>query len=251
MRRAAFALGARRGAGRAMTAALIETRALGKSFGPTPVLRDVNLSVEAGRGAAVIGTNGAGKSTLIALLAGLSAPTSGVAMLFGEPARALAPAFRRRVGLLSHQSFLYPNLTARENLEFYATLYGVGDARAAAAQWLDRVALGGVAEARVRGFSRGMEQRLAIARAMLARPDVLLLDEPFAALDADGAALAAALMREAIGRGCAVLASAHSAGAMEQMGFAIFTLSRGRLVPGETSVTRQSPPRPSLARQVS
>jgi ABC-type multidrug transport system ATPase subunit len=86
---------------------------------------------------------------------------------------------------------------------------------------------------------------------MLARPDVLLLDEPFAALDADGAALAAALVREAIGRGCAVVASAHSASAMEQMGFVVFTLSRGRLVPGDASAARQSPPRPSLARQVS
>ena len=90
----------------------------------------MNLSVEAGRGAAVVGANGAGKSTLIRLLAGLSAPSLGAALLFGEPARALRPALRRRVGLLSHQSMLYPNLTARENLEFYATLYGVEDARA-------------------------------------------------------------------------------------------------------------------------
>jgi len=167
-----------------MTAALIEARALGKSFGPTPVLRDVNLSVEAGRGAAVVGANGAGKSTLIRLLAGLSAPSLGAAMLFGEPACSLKPALRRRVGLLSHQSFLYPNLTARENLEFYATLYGVEGVRAAAIEGLERVALGAAADARVRGFSRGMEQRLALARAMLARPDVLMLDEPFAALDA-------------------------------------------------------------------
>src|SRR5882724_1149265 len=96
MRRAAFRIGARGGAGRAMTAALIEARALGKSFGPTPVLRDVNLSVGAGRGAALIGANGAGKSTLIRLLAGLAAPTLGAALLFGEPARSLGPASRRR-----------------------------------------------------------------------------------------------------------------------------------------------------------
>ena len=234
-----------------MTAALIEARALGKSFGPTPVLRDVNLSVEAGRGAAVIGANGAGKSTLIRLLAGLSAPNLGAALLFGEPARSLKPALRRCVGLLSHQSMLYPNLTARENLEFYATLYGVEGARAAATEWLERVALGAAAEVRVRGFSRGMEQRLAIARAMIARPDVLMLDEPFAALDADGAALAAALVREAMDRGCAVLASAHSAGPLENLGFAVLTLSRGRLMSAEPSAARQSAPRAPLARQVS
>jgi heme exporter protein A len=234
-----------------MTAALIEARSLGKSFGPTPVLRDVNLSVGAGRGAAVIGANGAGKSTLIRLLAGLSAPTLGAALLFGEPARSLRPASRRRVGLLSHQSFVYPNLTARENLEFYATLYGVEYARAVATEWLERVALGAAAEARVRGFSRGMEQRLALARAMLARPDVLLLDEPFAALDADGAALAAALVGETMARGCAVLASAHSAGAFEEMGFAVLILNRGRLVRAEPLAARQSTARPPLARQVS
>ncbi len=233
-----------------MTAALVEARALGKSFGPTPVLRDVNLSVEAGRGAAVVGANGAGKSTLIRLLAGLSAPSLGAAMLFGEPACSLEPALRRRVGLLSHQSFLYPNLTARENLEFYATLYGVEGVRAAAIEWLERVALGAAADARV-GFSRGMEQRLALARAMLARPDVLMLDEPFAALDADGAALAAALVREAMDRGCAVLASAHSAAALEELGFAVLTLSRGKLLRAEPSVMRQSGARPPLARQVS
>lgn len=229
-----------------MTAPLIEARALGKSFGPTPVLREVNLSVEAGGGLAVVGANGAGKSTLIRLLAGLSAPSFGDAMLFGEAARRLAPALRRRVGLLGHQSFLYPNLTARENLEFYAALYGVEDAQRTVAEWLERVALGAAADARVRGFSRGMEQRLALARAMLARPDVLMLDEPFAALDGDGAALAAALVREAMGRGCAVLASAHSAEPLAELGFAVLALARGKLVRAEPGAAR-----PPLARQVS
>jgi heme exporter protein A len=234
-----------------MTGALVEARALGKSFGPTPVLRDVNLSVEAGCGAAVVGANGAGKSTLIRLLAGLAAPNLGAALLFGEPARALGPELRRRVGLLSHQSMLYPNLTARENLEFYATLYGVENARTQAEQWLERVTLGAAADVRVRGFSRGMEQRLALARSLLARPDVLMLDEPFAALDAEGAALAAALVREAMGRGCAVLVSAHAGGALEELGFTILTLSRGKLVHPDPSAMRQGAPCPPLARQVS
>jgi ABC-type multidrug transport system ATPase subunit len=234
-----------------MTTALIEARALGKSFGPTPILRDVNLSVQAGGGAAVIGGNGAGKSTLIRLLAGLSAPNLGAALLFGESARSLRPDLRRRVGLLSHQSMLYPNLTARENLEFYATLYGVDDPRGQAVWWLERVALGASGDARVRGFSRGMEQRLALARAMLARPDVLMLDEPFAALDVDGTAMAAALVREAMGRGCAVLASAHSPGALETMGFAVLTLSRGRLARADPAVVPQSAAAPMLARQLS
>jgi heme exporter protein A len=228
-----------------MSAALIEARALAKSFGPTPVLRGVDLGIEAGRGVAITGANGAGKSTLIRLLAGLYAPTSGSAMLFGAPARSLVPATRRRVGLLTHQSFLYPNLTARENLEFYATLYGVADRRAAAAGLLERVGLAGAGEARVRGFSRGMEQRLALARAMIARPDVLLLDEPLSALDADGAEMTLALIREAMARGTAVLVSAHLAGAMEDLGFEILTLVRGRLMSPGVPAARQVAPRPS------
>ncbi|HZO82775.1 MAG TPA: heme ABC exporter ATP-binding protein CcmA [Candidatus Binataceae bacterium] len=213
-----------------MSAALIEARALARSFGPTPVLRGINLAIEAGRGVAITGANGAGKSTLIRLLAGLAAPTSGSALLFGEPACSLAPALRRRIGLLTHQSFLYPNLTARENLDFYATLYGLDDRRGAVDRWLERVGLAGAGDGRVRGFSRGMEQRLALARTMLAAPDVLLLDEPLSALDADGAALALAFMREAMARGAAVLVSAHQSRPLEELGFESLALVRGRLV---------------------
>jgi heme exporter protein A len=227
--------------------ALIEARGLSKSFGRTLILRDVDLTVEAGCGVAVIGANGAGKSTLISLLAGLSVPVSGTAMILGAPARTLASPLRRRVGLLSHQSFLYPNLTARENLEFYATLYGLPDVRAAAAQWLDRVRLSGAADLRVRGFSRGMQQRLSIARAFLAWPDVLLLDEPFSALDADGIATATALIAEALNRRCAVLATAHSPEAMEELGFEIFVLERGRLIRSATHSARQDSPRSARA----
>lgn len=230
-----------------MTAAPVEARSLGKSFGRTLVLRDLDLTVEAGRGAAVIGANGAGKSTLIRLLAGLSAPSSGTAMILGAPARSLDSPIRRRLGLLTHQSFLYPNLTARENLEFYATIYGLPDRRAVAAQWLDRVGLSGEADVRVRGFSRGMEQRLAIARAFLVWPDTLLLDEPFSALDADGVAMAAALIREALNRRCAVVATAHSPDAMEEMGFEVFVLDRGRLIRRETPSARQAPARSARA----
>ena len=234
-----------------MSAAPIEARALSKSYGVSPVLRDVTFSVEAGHGVAIVGANGAGKSTLIRLLVGLSAPSGGTALLLGAPARTLAPALRRRVGLLSHQSMLYPNLTARENLEFFATLYGVDNPEAAARKWLERVALGAAADARVRGFSRGMEQRLALARAMIAQPDVLMLDEPFAALDAEGVATARTLVGEAMARGCGVLASAHIADALVEIGFAVRVLSRGRLVPAEHSGAPQTVVRPTAVRQVS
>src|SRR5438876_11331171 len=97
--------------GRMMDAPLIEARALDKTFGVVPVLRGVNLKIHAGACAMVIGGNGAGKSTLIKILAGLAAPTTGDALLFGRPAAGLEARFRRRVGLVTHQSFLYPNLT--------------------------------------------------------------------------------------------------------------------------------------------
>lgn len=212
-----------------MTAALIEARALAKSFGPTPVLRGVNVEIRPGCGVTIAGANGAGKSTLIRLLAGLCAPTSGEAMMFGVPAGSMAPAMRRRLGLLTHQSFVYPNLTARENLEFYATIYGLEDRRSLAGKWLERVGLASSADARVRGFSRGMEQRLALARVMLARPDALLLDEPLSALDSDGTAMALGLIRDAMARGAAVLVSAHLAAAMDALNFEVFSLVRGRL----------------------
>src|SRR5690348_7542946 len=155
---------ARRDPNRMMDAPPIEARGLDKSFGAIPVLRGVNLAVAAGRGVMIIGRNGAGKSTLVRILAGLSTSTAGQALLFGHSSRELDPALRRRVGLLTHQSFLYPNLTARENLEFYARIYGVQDARAQALFWIGRIALAAAADFRVRTFSRGMEQRLAIAR---------------------------------------------------------------------------------------
>ena len=213
-----------------MDAALIEARGLDKTFGSAPILRGVNLAVRPATAAMVIGRNGAGKSTLVRILAGLSAPTAGEALLFGAPSRTLEPAARRRFALVTHQSFLYPNLSARENLEFYADLYRVAEARAEIPRWLERVGLASAADTRVRTFSRGMEQRLTLARAMLARPDVLLMDEPFAALDADGVALVAALLREALARRCAVLLTAHQPLAIDGLKFELYEIERGRLL---------------------
>ena len=214
-----------------MDAALIEARALYITFGAIPILRGVNLAVTAGTAALVVGRNGAGKSTLVRLLAGLSAPTAGEARLFGAPSRSLEAAARRRVAIVTHQSFLYPNLTARENLEFYAELYRVDDAPVEIQRWLARIGLTFAADARVRTFSRGMEQRLTLARAMLPCPDILLMDEPFAALDADGVALVADLLREALARGCAIVLTAHQPAKVDGLEFALYEIDRGRLLP--------------------
>jgi heme exporter protein A len=112
--------------------------------------------------------------------------------------------------MLTHQSWLYPNLTARENLEFYADLYGLPRHDSLAMKWIAAVGLASSANDRVREFSRGMEQRLSIARTMMPEPDLLLLDEPFAALDPSAVVIVGDLIRAAIARGCAAVITAHS-----------------------------------------
>ena len=212
-----------------MSAPVVETHSLAKTYGLAPVLREVDLRLLPGAGAFIVGGNGAGKSTLLRILAGLEAPSDGHALVFGQDTRRLAARYRRRIGLMAHQSFLYPNLTARENLEFFAELYSLADPRASAGHWLGRVGLADVADTRVRAFSRGMEQRLSAARAMLAEPALLLLDEPFASLDHDGAEIVAALIRGAVERGASVLATAHAIPEIDGVEFAVFEISRGRL----------------------
>src|SRR5215475_6765920 len=144
-----------------MPTPIVETHGLGKTFGLTPVLNETEFKLFPGRAAIVVGANGSGKTTLLSIFAGLLAPSSGYAVVVGEDTRRFSARYRRRIGLLSHQSFLYPNLTARENLEFYSRLYGGFNPRAAADAWLGRANLGEFADERVRTFSRGMEQRLA------------------------------------------------------------------------------------------
>jgi len=213
----------------------LEARGVDKTFGLSPVLRRVTLKVDQGEVALLVGHNGSGKSTLVRILAGLSSVSAGEALLFGQPASKLQPSDRRRLGLLAHQSFLYPRLTARENLEFYADLYRLDHRAINVSQLLERIGLGQVADERVFTFSRGMEQRLALARATIAAPDVLLLDEPFAALDADGVELAIDLVEEAAGRGCAVVVTAHEPFQLGRLTFTSYALVRGRLraAPGD------------------
>jgi len=133
--------------------------------------------------------------------------------------------------MMSHQSFLYPNLTARENLEFYARLYEVSAPREVAESWLARLGLAESAGDRVRTFSRGMEQRLAAARAMIHGPSLLLLDEPFAGLDPDGAARVRTLIKSVLDEGCSIVATAHTPFAVEGIEFQVHEIVRGQVVP--------------------
>ncbi len=168
--------------------ALIEISDLHKRLGRKPVLRGVNLSVSAGETVALLGANGAGKTTLIRLIAGLARPDKGAISLDGVPVNRSLPELRRYVGVVTHQPLVYESLTGLENLLFFARLYGVADAAARSLSALEQVDLAPRRNDLVRTYSRGMVQRLAIARATLHSPPVLLLDEPDTGLDPASAA---------------------------------------------------------------
>jgi len=166
---------------------LLAARGLRRSFGRVRVLHDIDLTLVPGEALAVAGPNGAGKSTLLRLLAGLMRPTAGEVRVLGRALTAAAAEARRAIGLLSHQSLLYDDLTLAENLTFAARLYGLPRPAESARAALEEAGLGARAGDLPRRLSRGLLQRAAIARALLHRPRVLLLDEPFTALDAASA----------------------------------------------------------------
>jgi len=167
--------------------ALLEATGLRRSFGGLRVLRGVDLVVRTGEAVAVAGPNGAGKTTLLRLLAGLMRPEAGEVRVLGHPVRGHDAAGRRWIGFVSHHSLLYDDLTLAQNLAFAARLYRLPRPADAARQALESAGLAARADESPRRLSRGMAQRAAIARALLHGPRVLLLDEPFTALDAASA----------------------------------------------------------------
>lgn len=214
-----------------MAEMLLQAQRISKFFGERPVLHGVTLAMQPGAAALIIGRNGVGKSTLIKILCGLVRPSGGQLWLFGKEPRTMPADQFRRLGVLLHHTLLYPGLSARENLEFYSELFGIPDAAAHAARWLERIGLQRAAQEQVSALSRGMEQRLGIARAMLAAPDLILLDEPFAAMDADGAALVGSLIREALTRRAAVIFTAHAPLEIAGVELEMFNLESNGLTP--------------------
>jgi len=192
-----------------MAAEAIRTEGLTRRFGAVTALDRVSLRVQVGEAVAVFGPNGAGKTTLLRVIGTLLRPTGGRVWLFGQDLRSGSSALRRRLGVLSHQSFLYPDLTAVENLFFYARMFSLPDAARRVAESVERLELGEWAARPVRTLSRGMLQRCALARALIHRPDLLLLDEPFTALDRDAAAAIERLLREEQERGATVVLATH------------------------------------------
>ena len=176
-------------AGSVPQAAMLEARGLVREFGGLAAVDGIDITLPPGGFLVVFGPNGAGKTSLLKLLAGSLRPTRGEVRVAGEPLVPGSPAGRERIGVLSHQTFLYEQLTARENLRLYATLYGLADGQARAVERLREVGLLERADDRVKTFSRGMRQRLGLARTLLHDPDLVLLDEPYTGLDAHASAV--------------------------------------------------------------
>ena len=199
-----------------MSAPALQARALEKWYGPLPAVRGIDFTLAPGEFLTVFGPNGAGKTTLLRMLCGAVRPTRGAALAGGEEV-GKSDAARRRIGLLSHQTFLYPGLSAAENLDFYARLYALPRRRELVAASLESVGLADRAGHRVRTFSRGMQQRLALARTLLHRPDVVLLDEPYTGLDPHAAALLRGILdRLKDGRTTVVLVTHNLSQGLEQ-----------------------------------
>jgi len=209
--------------------ALVEARGLARAFGTRRAVDGVDLALGAGECLALFGPNGAGKTTLLRLLAGLLRPTAGSTLVAGEAVRGEG-ASRGLVGLISHQSMLYDALTARENVEFTARLYGVPEPRAAAERALERLRVLDRASAPVRSLSRGLQQRVSIARAIVHGPRLVLLDEPYTGLDEGGAAALTALLAELTASGAALVLVTHNLGEGLALATHAAIMRRGRLV---------------------
>jgi heme exporter protein A len=209
---------------------LLVAAGLSRAFGPLQALRGVDLSLAAGETLVVFGPNGAGKSTLLRLLAGIMRPTAGEIRVGGRPVRPGDPASRRGIGLVSHQSFLYDDLSLLDNLIFAARLHGVPEPAALARRSLEDAGLGARVQESPRSLSRGLQQRVSIARALLHDPVLLLLDEPFTGLDTASAARLRASLKYRAGEGRAAVLVTHQLAEAWELATRVAVLSAGRWV---------------------
>src|SRR5512135_260152 len=184
---------------------MIEVRNLVKRFGGKTVLRGLEFDVQPGEFVALLGPNGAGKTTFLRILASLSQPTLGQVRVAGYSLPNQSAAVRARLGVVTHQPLLYGDLTAEENLQFYGRMYGLIDLKPRLDEVLEKVGLAARRHDLVRTFSRGMQQRLAIGRAILHDPEVMLFDEPHTGLDQDACDMLDKLLKDVAGRGRTVV----------------------------------------------
>ena len=206
---------------------MIKVRKLIKRFGLKTVLRGLDFEVEQGEFVALLGPNGAGKTTFLRILASLSRPSMGGVNIAGYRLPDQAAAVRRRLGVVSHQPLLYGDLTAEENLRFYGRMYGVRNLQERVKEVLDLVGLTTRRRDLVRTFSRGMQQRLAIGRAVLHDPDVVLFDEPHTGLDQDASAMLDTVLREVAARGRTVVMTSHDLARAADLASRFDVISRG------------------------
>jgi heme exporter protein A len=206
---------------------VIETRKLAKAFGLKPVLRGVDLTVAPGELTVLLGPNGVGKSTLLRILATLARPTAGHVSVAGWDLPSGAAEARQRLGVVLHHPLLYGDLTAAENLRFYARLYGLDRPAQRIDEALTQVGLMARRHDLVRNYSRGMQQRLAIARASLHGPAVWLFDEPYTGLDLAASDMLDGLLRAAARQGGAILMTTHDLARGLALADRVLILARG------------------------
>ncbi len=212
-----------------------------KSFGGKTALDRVSFHIQRGEYVALLGANGAGKTTLTRILATLARPTLGQISIAGCSPKNDAQTIRRQIGVMSHHSFLYDDLTAEENLRFYGRMYGLSGLEGRINRLLTQVGLAKRRHDRTSTFSRGMQQRLSLARALLHEPPILLLDEPFAGLDVNATEMVKELLDESIAHDNTVLLTVHDIDYALEKTQRVLILNEGRLIFDQAvqSVSRQ------------
>lgn len=206
---------------------MITVKKLVKRFGLKTVLRGLDFEVQPGEFVALLGPNGAGKTTFLRILASLSRPSLGNVTVAGHQLPHEAAAVRARLGVVSHLPLLYGDLTAEENLRFYARMYGIADYQSRITEVLEMVGLEHRRRDLVRTFSRGMQQRLAIGRAVLHDPDVMLFDEPYTGLDQDASSMLDEVLKTVAAKGRTVVMTSHDLARAEDLATRFDILSRG------------------------
>jgi heme exporter protein A len=220
----------------------VEVEGLNKHFGATTVLRDVSIRLPQGCLATIVGPNGAGKTTLLRIVATLTRPSAGTIRVDGLDVRQWGERARGRIGFVSHQTYLYSDLSVQDNLRFYGRMYGVVNLEQRTATLLDQFGLTGRRSDLVRTLSRGLQQRLSIARAVLHKPRVVLLDEPYTGLDQRGADALTCVLQALHAEGRTLLMTTHDWSHLGEMADRLVVLVAGR-VAYETSAEQLSPER--------
>ena len=213
---------------------MIRVKKLVKRFGLKTVLRGVDFQAHPGEFVVLLGPNGAGKTTFLRILASLSRPSLGEVSVAGFSLPGQSAAVRRRLGVVSHMPLLYDDLTAEENLQFYGRMYNISSIQARIAEVLELVGLSSRRKDMVRTFSRGMQQRLAIGRAVLHNPDVMLFDEPYTGLDQDASEMLDDVLKNVAAAGRTVVMTSHDLARAEELGTRFDILTRGVICASST-----------------